>query len=51
VLRAGKIVADGTVADLKARAGRAGSLADALETLFFPETSDRIAGYFRGAGE
>jgi len=47
VLRAGEIVADGTVADLKARAGRAGSLADALETLFFPETSDRIAGYFR----
>lgn len=48
VLRAGEVVADGSVADLKARARTGGSLADALETLFFPETSDRIADYFGG---
>ena len=47
VLRAGEIVADGTVEELKARAGGYRSLADALESLFFPETSDRIANYFR----
>jgi ABC-2 type transport system ATP-binding protein len=51
VLRAGEVVADGSVADLKARAGRFGSLADALESLFFPETSDRIADYFRESDE
>jgi ABC-type uncharacterized transport system ATPase subunit len=49
VLRAGEIVADSTVADLKARAGGASSLAEALEALYFPETSSRIAGYFREA--
>jgi ABC-2 type transport system ATP-binding protein len=49
VLRAGEIVADSTVADIKARAGGASSLAEALETLYFPETSSRIAGYFREA--
>ncbi len=47
VLRAGEIIADGTIADLKAQAGRPGSLAEALETLYFPEASDRIADYFR----
>jgi ABC-2 type transport system ATP-binding protein len=46
VLRAGEIVADGSVAELKARANTAGSLAEALERLFFPETSDRVAEYF-----
>jgi ABC-2 type transport system ATP-binding protein len=47
VLRAGEIIADGTIADLKAQAGQPGSLAEALETLYFPEASDRIADYFR----
>jgi ABC-type multidrug transport system ATPase subunit len=51
VLREGEIIADGSVAELKCRAGREGSLADALETLFFPETSNRISGYFRETGE
>jgi ABC-2 type transport system ATP-binding protein len=49
VLRAGEIIADATIADLKAQAGRTGSLAEALETLYFPEASDRIADYFRGS--
>ena len=45
VLREGEVVADGTVAELKSNA-RAASLAQALETLFFPDTSERIDGYF-----
>jgi ABC-2 type transport system ATP-binding protein len=48
VLRAGMIVADGSVAYLKAKAGRGGSLADALEQLFFPQTADHVADYFKG---
>jgi ABC-2 type transport system ATP-binding protein len=51
VLREGEIIADGSVAELKSRAGREGSLADALETLFFPETSNRISGYFGETGK
>jgi ABC-2 type transport system ATP-binding protein len=47
VLRAGSIVADGSVAELKAKVGRDGSLADALEQLFFPQTADHVADYFR----
>jgi ABC-type multidrug transport system ATPase subunit len=47
VLRLGTIVADGSVAQLKAEAGRGGSLADALEQLFFPQTADHVAEYFR----
>jgi ABC-type multidrug transport system ATPase subunit len=47
VLRAGTIVADGSVAELKAQAGRGGSLADALERLFFPQTADHVADYFQ----
>jgi ABC-2 type transport system ATP-binding protein len=46
VLREGEIVGDGSVAELKSRAGNPGSLADALETLFFADASSRIAGYF-----
>jgi ABC-type multidrug transport system ATPase subunit len=48
VLRGGEIVADGSVAELKALAGGSGSLADALEAIFFPGAAGRIDGYFRG---
>jgi ABC-2 type transport system ATP-binding protein len=47
VLRAGSIVADGTVEQLIAQSGRGRSLADALELLFFPKTADRVADYFQ----
>jgi ABC-2 type transport system ATP-binding protein len=46
VLRDGTIVADGSVAELRAQAGGNQSLADSLEQLFFPETSDHVAAYF-----
>jgi ABC-2 type transport system ATP-binding protein len=49
VLRAGRIVADGSVAQIKAQSGRGGSLADALEQLFFPQTADHVADYFQDA--
>jgi ABC-type uncharacterized transport system ATPase subunit len=47
VLRAGSIVADGTVEQLIAQSGRGRSLADALELLFFPQTADHVADYFQ----
>lgn len=50
VLREGQVVGDGSVSQLKSRAGSDGTLADALETLFFPEASSRIAGYFKEEG-
>jgi ABC-type multidrug transport system ATPase subunit len=46
VLRDGTIVADGSVPELRARAGANGSLADALEQMFFPDTADHVAAYF-----
>jgi ABC-2 type transport system ATP-binding protein len=46
VLREGTIVADGSVPELRARAGGNFTLADSLEQLFFPETSDHVAAYF-----
>jgi ABC-2 type transport system ATP-binding protein len=47
VLRAGQVVADGSVEELKAQGGNSRSLADALEQLFFPQTADHVADYFQ----
>lgn len=46
VLREGQVAADGSVEELRAGVGRNGSLADALESLFFPDTADHISEYF-----
>jgi ABC-type multidrug transport system ATPase subunit len=51
VIKEGRLIADGSLNDLRRQTGRTGSLEDLLQNVIFPETLDNIDTYFAGERE
>ena len=45
VINQGEVLAEGAIAEFVQQAGPGATLADALQTLIFPETTDHLAAY------